>query len=583
MPNFSMETYYIGLANTFHDPAMAIIDSTGKVVYAEASERYLQYKRAVGCAADERETVHRVLRDHCDPQARFVIAKPWSSKVDRSFELMRLIGATNHERLPRRSESITKFLFGKHVLFSQAWLQFASFQLSGGHLADILRISHGNGNVHYVRFPHHLAHAANAAFTGPFTEAAVMVVDGQGEGGSITYFDYRNGKLKEVHRVRGEHSLGILYTVCTQMCGFDSEKGEEWKMMGLAPYGKVDENILEDFRSLVQVDGLNIKYRSLRHVRNWFQRMQPRTRAPDASPIQAADLACTTQHFYAEVMSMLLTRFHALGLSDNLVLGGGCALNSSYNGQILDRTPFRHLHVPCAPADDGNALGAAFLAYQQEHPDRDVRVSIQSPYLGAEISTQTLEHLVKFGQILKSRHLPGTVYREAARLLAEGKLLGWVQGRAEFGPRALGNRSILADPRPADMKDRINSLVKFREEFRPFAPSILDEYGDEYFKNYQVTPYMDRTLTFREWARAKVPAVAHVNGTGRLQSVRREWNERFYDLIRAFHELTGVPILLNTSFNIMGKPIIHSVEDAVALFYTTGLDALVIGDYLFEK
>jgi carbamoyltransferase len=183
----------------------------------------------------------------------------------------------------------------------------------------------------------------------------------------------------------------------------------------------------------------------------------------------------------------------------------------------------------------------------------------------------------------RSRQLPGTIAAETAKLLADGKLVGWVQGRAEFGPRALGNRSILADPRPADMKDKINSLVKFREEFRPFAPSILDEFGSEYFENYQVTPYMDRTLGFKETAREKVPAIVHVNATGRLQSVRREWNERYYDLIHEFYKLTGVPMLLNTSFNIMGKPIIHSVEDAVGLFFTTGLDALVIEDCLIEK
>jgi carbamoyltransferase len=191
--------------------------------------------------------------------------------------------------------------------------------------------------------------------------------------------------------------------------------------------------------------------------------------------------------------------------------------------------------------------------------------------------------LVAFGRLEKLKHLPDTVHQEAARLLAEGKLVGWVQGSAEFGPRALGNRSILADPRPPDMKDKINSLVKFREEFRPFAPSILDEFGEEYFENYQVSPYMERTLKFKESAKKKVPAIVHVNATGRLQSVRREWNPRYYDLIKSFFELTGVPMLLNTSFNIMGKPIIHSVEDAIGLFYTTGLDALILEDYLIEK
>lgn len=578
-----MDTYYIGLANTFHDPAMAVVDPAGRVVFAEAAERYLQSKRAMCSAADQREMVRRVLRDHCDPKARYVVAKPWSAKLNRFMGFLHLIGATNHERIPGRPGRMTRFLVGKHVLFAQLWLQHASFQQSGGHLADILRTAHGNGNVRYVRFPHHLTHAANAAFTSPFEEAAVMVVDGQGEWGSISYFEYRGGRLRELHRVKGEESLGILYAVCTQMCGFDDEKGEEWKVMGLAPYGQLDEEILGEFRSLMRVEGLDIRYGSARDVEAWFARMAPRFRRPDQPALAAANLAFTAQYFYAEVMTTLLQRFHERGISENLVLGGGCALNSSYNGQIVGRTPFQRLHVPSAPADDGNALGAALLAYDSEHPPARARAGVLSPYLGSSMSSKAAANLSRFGRIPRSRNLPGTVHREVARLLADGKLVGWVQGRAEFGPRALGNRSILADPRPADMKDRINALVKFREEFRPFAPSILDEFGDEYFENYQVTPYMDRTLAFRESAREKVPAIVHVNRTGRLQSVRREWNERYYDLIRAFYDLTGVPMLLNTSFNIMGKPIIHSVEDAVGLFYTTGLDVLVIGDDVYEK
>lgn len=171
----------------------------------------------------------------------------------------------------------------------------------------------------------------------------------------------------------------------------------------------------------------------------------------------------------------------------------------------------------------------------------------------------------------------------AAEALASGAIVGWVQGRAEFGPRALGNRSILADPRDPAMKDRINALVKFREEYRPFAPAILDRYGDEYFEDYQESPYMERALRFRKEVADRVPAVVHADGTGRVQTVKREWNERFYELIAAFYGLTGIPLVLNTSFNIMGKPIIHSVEDALGLFYTTGMDVLVIEDYLLEK
>ncbi|MDD2709170.1 MAG: carbamoyltransferase C-terminal domain-containing protein [Verrucomicrobiae bacterium] len=578
-----MNKYYVGIATTFHDPALAMVDSNGEVLFAEATERYLQEKRAYNCPADVREMVRRILKKYCDPHAEFVIAKPWSRGMHRLMEFQHLLGLTNHERLPRCTEKLTRFLVDEHVMFSSLWLQYISFNLSGGNLADILCTTFGNNKISYVRFPHHVAHAASACLTSPFQEAACMVVDGQGEWGAITYFDYRDGKLKKVAQMRGPESLGILYAICTELCGFSPEKGEEWKLMGLAPYGKLDPEIHNDLKSLVKINGLTFKYPPLRQLNEWRARMKKRARKKDAPALDMADFAFTTQFFYAEVMTTLLNNFHALGLSDNLILGGGCALNSSFNGQIVEKTKFKRLHVPSAPSDDGNALGCALLAYYQDHPDRKPKAVVQSPYLGSSIEEHSLANLTRFGRIQKMRHLPQTVHLEAARLLSEGKLLGWVQGRAEFGPRALGNRSILADPRPADMKDRINALVKFREEFRPFAPSILDEFGPEYFENYQLSPYMERTLTFKESAREKVPAIIHVNRTGRLQSVRREWNPRYYDLIRAFHDLTGVPMLLNTSFNIMGKPIIHSLEDALGLFYTTGLDALVIEDYLIEK
>jgi carbamoyltransferase len=577
------EKFYFGLSNSLHDPAMAVVSSDGDVLYAEASERLLQHKRAMGLTADLRETVRRVIKEYCSPHAEFVVAKPLSRRVENLLRWLTLVGVTDHERLPQRDGKMTKFMIENHLLFALTWQAYTSIQISGGNIADILRTEFGNNKVSYVRFDHHLAHAANASFTSPFEDAACVIVDGYGEGGSISYFEYKGGRLQERHRVKGEASLGFLYGISTNLCGFSSEKGEEWKLMGLAPYGKLDPEILDTFRSLVKVDGLSIKYRSLQHINAWFERMKPKARVNGASPLEAADLAYTAQFFYAEVMTQLLNTFYALGISDNLILGGGCGLNSSYNGQITELTPFKRLHVPCAPADDGNALGTALLAYYQEHPERRPTAAVQTPFLGASLSGRTLANLVRFGRMNNVRCLPETIHHETARLLAEGKLVGWVRGRAEFGPRALGNRSILADPRPLDMKDRINSLVKFREEFRPFAPSILDEHGEEYFENYQPSPYMERTLTFKESAGQKVPAIIHVNRTGRLQSVRREWNPAYYDLIKAFYDITGVPMLLNTSFNIMGKPIIHSVEDAIGLFYTTGLDALVLEDYLIEK
>jgi carbamoyltransferase len=252
---------------------------------------------------------------------------------------------------------------------------------------------------------------------------------------------------------------------------------------------------------------------------------------------------------------------------------------------VLGRSGFQRLHVPSAPADDGNAIGAAWLALAEDDPDwkgpaRAARPL--TPYLGSTVSTEPLERMAEWEPRARRLGHEG-VTREAAKILAEGGLVGWVQGRAEFGPRALGNRSILADPRPAHAKESLNAKVKYREAFRPFAPSILAEAGPDWFEDYADSPYMERTLVWREAMRERVPAVVHADGTGRLQSVTRERNPAYAALIAAFAELSGVPILLNTSFNVMGKPILHTAEDAILMFYTTGLDAIVVEDWILTK
>jgi carbamoyltransferase len=499
-----------------------------------------------------------------------------------ALDALSLLGLANHELLPGRRGAPSRFLADRRDVFASLWKQHAASKLSGGHFAEVLARL-GNPKVSYVTFQHHLAHAANGCYTSPFEDAACMVVDGQGEGGSISYYEYRGGRLRLVERMRGPQSLGLLYGLCTELCGFDPRRGEDWKMMGLAPYGSLDPEVHRSLRSLVRMNGLTFRYPSAAEVRRWVTGMHRWARPDGADAMSVADLAHTAQHFYAEVMDQLLGNFYSMGISDNLVLAGGCALNSSYNGRIVGRTGFTRLHVPSAPADDGNALGAAFLAYHGDHPEAGPPGRVGSPYLGSTISARALENLVRLGRLASTRHCPGTVHAEAARLLAEGKVVGWIQGRAEFGPRALGNRSILADPRRPDVKEQINSIVKFREPFRPFAPSILDAYGCDYFEGYQTSPYMERTLVWKEGVRASVPGVVHVDGTGRLHSVRRDWNERLHSLLSAFYERTGVPVLLNTSFNVIGKPIVHTLEEALGLFCTTAMDALVVEDYVIEK
>jgi carbamoyltransferase len=431
------------------------------------------------------------------------------------------------------------------------------------------------------RYDHHLTHAAAACFGSPFTEATCAVVDGIGEDASCAFYDYRGGELKpHGTQPKGEGSLGFFYLKICLACGFGILTGEEWKSMGLAAYGKPDEALLELFRSMIRVQGLQLEAPNSSAERLALYELR---RAALASREKAADIAFAGQQVFTETLMQLLGNLARESGSRNLVLAGGCALNSSANGQILESTPFDALSVFCAPADDGNAVGAALLAYQHDHPDFAPDARNQSPYLGSRMSQETLGNVLRFAGRSSVTDCGQHAARRAAQLLADGRIIGWIQGRAEFGPRALGNRSILADPRSPQVKDRINSRVKFREEFRPFAPSILHEHGPEYFENYQESPYMERTLRFRPEAARRVPGVVHVDGTGRLQTVKREWNARFHELIDQFWRITDIPLVLNTSFNVMGKPIAHSVEDVLAVFYSSGVDAVFIDDVLIEK
>ncbi|OCQ22754.1 hypothetical protein A7985_02000 [Pseudoalteromonas luteoviolacea] len=578
-----MKKNYIGLSCTMHDSALAILNEHGEVLFAEATERYLQNKRAINCQPDQSVRISKLIKEYCDPDADLVLAETWSDSSAETFtrvydDVMKVSeGVENFPQSLKEVQNIVQYVAHSQVRFPELTGQTLKYEY------DFL--DGYTGKISSRRYDHHLTHAATACFSSPYDEAVCAVVDGTGEGTATNFYIYRDGKLEEIagQSQEGLGSLGAFYVYVCLACGFGALTGEEWKVMGLAPYGKKDPELYDIMRSMIEVEGLAIKQPTDGRFERAIQALYERRRAPDAPLLDSADMAHTGQLVFCEIIEELLSNLHDLGLSDNLVLGGGCALNSAENGLLTERTGFKSLHVYSAPADDGNALGAAQLAFYEDNPDKVPEADFQSPYLGSKMSDLALESLVKFSGIQNIQKFPGEIHKKAAALLAEGKIIGWVQGRAEFGPRALGNRSILADPRRKDMKDNINARVKFREEFRPFAPSILDEYGEMYFENYQRSPYMERTLVFREEVRDRIPAVVHENGTGRLQSVKREWNERYYDLISEFNALTDVPVLLNTSFNIMGKPIIHSVEDAIAVFYTTGLDALVIDDYLITK
>ncbi|HLF95716.1 MAG TPA: carbamoyltransferase C-terminal domain-containing protein, partial [Methylococcaceae bacterium] len=542
----------------------------------------LQLKRALNCEPDRLSLLPELLQRHCPDMTEVVIALNWQRHRPLYERIMGILGRFGAEGLlappPKR---LLSFMDTPQIHLMLA-SQTAALRRAGVNLVSFLQRERPALPLRVERFDHHLCHAALACLGSPFPEATCLIVDSWGETGGLAAYDYRDGALRTLFTGAGlESSLGFFYMKLTELCDFDWAAGEEWKVMGLAPYGQPDAELLDLLRGMIRLDGLQPRYLRRRFFQD-LERLEPWRRQPGAPPEAAADLARTGQVFFAELMAELLTELHNLAPSENLALGGGCALNSSFNGRILDRTPFRNLYVPSAPADDGTAVGAALLAWRRDHPQSPVSAGPLSPYLGSELEPEGVAHLLRHSG-LPVEHLPDTLAETVAALLAQGKIVAWVQGRAEFGPRALGNRSLLADPRPLDMADRLNATVKFRERFRPFAPAILHEHGPEYFEDYQESPYMERALRFRPEVRERVPAVVHVDGTGRLQSVKSEWNPRFHRLLSEFHRLTGVPLLLNTSFNVMGKPMVHSVEDAVAVFLTSGVDALAVGDYLFRK
>ncbi|MCI0666731.1 MAG: nodulation protein nolNO [Methylococcaceae bacterium] len=575
-----MKRYYIGLSVSTHDPALAIVDQDGETLFAEATERFLQYKRAPNCEPDNERLVS-LLRRHCDQKAQFIVAVNWRRFTARFSRLLSQVGLTSAKAIFKSRSPDVKFNtpYSLRTKITNAYAA-SMYERLGVGFSYAMKLAFPESRYSIRYYAHHLCHAALACYSSPFSEASCMIVDGAGDFGSFAYYRYQSGAIQAIREQKGFASLGRFYADMTWLCGFNPDKGEEWKVMGFAPYGSLDQKAYELLKSLFVFKGSEIRGISSRAYQNILKQLQERLAA---NTLESRNLAFTAQQVFSETLIEAIRTFHRTCPSDNLAMAGGCLLNSSAAGLIEEQTPFKRLFVPSAPADDGTALGAALLALHRDHPRRHPDKRNGSPYLGSEISKKKLERVVQVSNTPNLRHFPGTIHIETAKLLSDGKLVGWVQGRAEFGPRSLGNRSILADPRPATMKDKINARVKFREEFRPFAPSILYEFGPEYFENYQESPYMERTLRFREQVWTKVPAVVHVNGTGRLQTVKPEYNEKFYALIRAFYELTGIPILLNTSFNVMGKPIIHSIEDAMSVFYSSGLDVLVIHDFLIRK
>ena len=455
---------------------------------------------------------------------------------------------------------------------------------------------------------HHPAHLASAYRTSGLDEAACCAIDGFGDFVSVSTAHGRGGRLDVLDRVYFPHSLGLVYLAITQYLGF-KKYGDEYKVMGLAPYGT--PRYAEAIHQLLQLEpggGFRLNLEYFRHwtgevTMTWnagepdvpdvftdrlIDLLGPSRRPDEPVTSTHEDLAASVQRVFEDAAFHVLRGVHAKIPVEHLCLAGGCAMNSVANGKIRQHTPFRHVFIQPAAGDNGTALGAALEAWHASG-DRPIGARMEHSYWGTSYTdTEIASVITSSGVVAQGRCQLTTIATEAALCdataarLAAGDVVGWFQGRMEWGARALGNRSILADPRRRDMRDIINQKIKFRERFRPFAPSILAESIDDYFVDAVHDPFMIQVYPVRPEQREVIPAVTHVDGSGRLQSVSQTSNPRYWALIRAFHALTGVPVLLNTSFN-ENEPIVERPEQALDCFLRTDMDVLVMGSHLLRK
>ena len=448
-----------------------------------------------------------------------------------------------------------------------------------------------------IIFPeHHMSHAAHAFYTSPFEESAILTIDGVGEWSTTSFGYAKNNSVTLTNDIRWPHSLGLFYSAFTYFLGFKVNEGE-YKLMGLSSYGtpKYYDLILDNLID-VKDDGsihLNMKYFAFTHDKVMTNKkfselfgIPPKTKDEKTLQIHF-DIGASAQKVLEDIILKMANHVYKKTNMKNLCIGGGVALNGVANYKILKESLFDNIHIPPSPGDAGSAVGAAQYLYYIYHKNSkniskdDAQLINENVYVGPSFSDTEIT------QFLDSKNIPyesfnrESLLKKTAQLIADGKIVGWYQGKMEWGPRALGNRSILADPRREDMKDILNAKIKHRESFRPFAPSILEEYTSDYFDIDIPSPYMLMVAPVKK--PEQIPAVTHVDGTGRLQTVSKKSNPLYYDLINEFYKITKVPVIINTSMNVMGEPIVNTPEQAYQMIVKTDMDCIVMGNNLVRK
>ena len=562
---------YLGINAFVHDSSAAIIDKEGRIIAAVEEERFSQVKR------ESRFPIESI--KYCLKEAGVSINEldgigfGWNPRL---FFLQRIIW-TNIFVCPASFSVIKKNL--------QTWRKMMS-------TPSLLKTHFGfnSKKVSFKYFRHHACHAASAYYSSPFENTAFLTIDGKGESESITWGTCINGKMIKLGQGYYSNSIGRLYSAVCMFLGFlGGEK--EGTVMALAAYG--NPTYLDKFREILQVSKKNLRVkvdttyldlsnddRALpsKKFKKIFQ-IPPRT--PEESIKQVhKDIAASLQVRIEEVIIEMMHQLHLKTAQDNLVLAGGVALNSVLNGKLEYTTPFKKIFIQPAASDVGLSLGAAYIFAQNKNKSNKLGHSLETMAIGPSFHIDEYEQAIKkFGlKYQKAENLT----QDVSMLLAQGKLVAWFQGRMEFGPRALGCRSLLADPRKKDMVHKLNE-VKKREYFRPFAVSVLEEEASTVFEKITDSPFMLKVDKVKNNWKDKIPSAQHVDGSVRIQTLNQHRDGIYYDLLKAFFKLTGIPLVINTSLNIKGQPIVCTPSQAIETFLNSKIDVLAIGPFLIEK
>ncbi len=603
-----MPDYFLGISAFYHDSAAAVV-MEGEILAAAHEERFTRIKHD---QSFPEKAIRYVLEEtglKLDEFAGIAFYDKPLLKFERLLE-------TYHAFAPRGLKSFFSAM--------PIWIKEKLFMRK--LLWDSLEAIHGKpfSSKPKLLFPeHHLSHASSAFYPSSFDEAAILTIDGVGEWATTTIAHGKGASIRMLRELHFPHSIGLLYSAFTYYCGFKVNSGE-YKLMGLAPYGNscsrqfkgYKEAIIKELVDIRQ-DGsilLNMDYfdfatgLTMCKTRKWGNLFGIPKRDPESSLTQEyMDMALAIQDVTEEVLLRLAGTAKNLVGTENLVMAGGVALNCVANGKIKSSGIFKNLWIQPAAGDAGGALGAALASLhiwgkKGRKIGNSREKAMKGAFLGPSYDEKDIKKLKRFQAVWKQYDNFDTLCRDTAMLLDRGNVLGWFQGRMEWGPRALGNRSILADPRNPEMQKKLNLKIKFRESFRPFAPSVLAEDASEYFEMDGDSPYMllvaqvakkhkiESSANVSEepynrlyQLRSDIPAVTHVDFSARIQTVHKETNSRYWQLINAFKELTGCSLLINTSFNVRGEPIVATPIDAYQCFMRTEMDWLVINDCLFEK